>query len=260
MRKRIARATVVLFLLLVIGSAAKAAVVVEDNLRLTLLSQVQPNRLPRTEVAPIAVFIAAHVGTTDGGLPPQLQEMTVKVNRHGLLQSVGLPFCHLPQIAPGSTQRALEGCSNALVGSGRFWATIVLPDQRPYPTRGRLLVFNGRRDGRPVLFAHIFTTKPFATSFVITFGIRHLPRGAYGTELYASLPRALGSWGFVNRIKLTLRRKYQYRGQELSYFNANCPAPRNTRVTAFPLALASFDFADIAPVTLRVSKSCRVAE
>ena len=30
-----------------------------------------------------------------GGIPAQLQEMTVEVNRHGLLQSKGLPVCQL---------------------------------------------------------------------------------------------------------------------------------------------------------------------
>ena len=80
------------------------------------------------------------------------------------------------------------------------------------------------------------------------------------TELSASLPQALGNWGFVDRIKLTLKRKYQYRGEELSYFNAACPAPSQTKTTAFPLARASFYFAEHTPITLGVQKSCRVAE
>ena len=62
--------------------------------------------------------------------------MTVQVNSHGLLQSKGLPTCRPPQIQPASTERALAQCGDALVGSGKFWATVVFPDQRPYPTRG----------------------------------------------------------------------------------------------------------------------------
>jgi hypothetical protein len=239
---------------------ATAAVIQQGNLRITVLSQIQPYKLPRATTAPIAVFIAGHIATPSGAVPPQLQKMTVKVNRHGLLQSVGLPTCTLPQVQPASTQRALSQCADALVGSGRFWATIVLPDQRPYPTRGRLLVFNGSKGGKPVLFAHIYTTIPFATSFVITFAIQRIHRGPYGTELSASLPQALGTWGFVDRIKLTLRRKYSYRGKQRSYFNAGCPAPAGTRATAFPLALASFSFAEAKEVSLSVTKSCGVSE
>lgn len=242
------------------GGLATAAVVQQDGLRITVLSRILPFKLPRTGTAPIAVFVAGHIATPSGAVPPQLQRMTIKVNRHGLLQSRGLPTCTLPALRATSTERALSRCAPALVGSGRFWATIVLPDQRPYPTRGRLLVFNGRRAGAPVLFAHIYTTKPFLSSFTITFALRRIDRGPYGTELDASLPQALGSWGFVDRIKLTLRRKYRVHGEQLSYFNAGCPAPRGAKLTSFPLALVDFDFAGGKRVGLSVDKSCAVKE
>jgi hypothetical protein len=257
-----AKAGALLAVLLFLTTAAITAgsVIQFGNLRVTVLAQVEPPKLPRKTPAPIAVFISGHIGTADGAVPPQLQTMTVKVNRHGLLQSKGLPSCSLPQIQPGSTQRALDDCSDALVGSGRFWASVVFPDQRPYPTRGRLLVFNGRVGGKPVLFAHIFTTQPFATSFVVSFALKHIHQGPYGTELSASLPQALGSWGFVDRIKLTLRRKYAYRGKQLSYFNAACPAPKGTNTASFPLALAKFSFAGGEHLSATVTKSCRVKE
>lgn len=243
-----------------LASFALAANVQQGNLRITVQSQIQPFKLPRDKPAPIAVFLSGHLGTLDGTVPPQLQRMVVKVNRYGLLQSKGLPTCTLAEIQPGSSERALDNCSDALVGSGRFWASVVFPDQRPYPTRGRLLVFNGVRGGKPVLFAHIYTTQPFNTSFAITFAIKHISQGPYGTQLAASFPKALGSWGFVDRIKLTLRRKYENRGKQLSYFNAACPAPNGTRTTSFGLAVASFYFAEATPITLGVNKACRVKE
>jgi hypothetical protein len=245
---------------LALAGIAVAAVVQHDNLRISVQSQIQPFKLPRTGTAPIAVFISGHIATPSGAIPPQLQKMSVKVNRHGLLQSKGLPTCTLAQLQPGSTERALANCSDALVGSGRFWATIVLPDQRPYPTRGRLLVFNGKKAGKPVLFAHIYTTNPFNSSFVVTFAIKKIPRGTYGTELTASLPQALGNWGFVDRIKLTLKRKYTDHGTQRSYFNAGCPAPKGTKFTSFPLAQASFEFGEDKQLTLGVNKSCGVSE
>jgi hypothetical protein len=262
MRSRRAKAGALLAALFVLGTAAiaTATVIQSGNLRVTVLAQVEPPKLPRKTPAPIAVFVSGHIDTADGTVPPQLQRMTVKVNRHGLLQSKGLPFCELPQIQPGSTQRALDNCGDALVGSGRFWASVVFPDQRPYPTRGRLLIFNGRVGKKPVIFAHIFTTQPFASSFVVTFVLKHISQGPYGTELSASLPQALGNWGFVDRIKLTLKRKYRYQGKELSYFNAACPAPKGTETASFPLATASFDFANKEQIAATVVKSCRVKE
>ena len=262
MRGKSAKAGALLAALLILATAAIAAasVIQTGNLRVTVLAQVEPPKLPRKTPAPIAVFVSGHIGTVNGAVPPQLQAMTIKVNRHGLLQSKGLPSCRLPQIQPGSTQRALDDCSTALVGSGRFWASVIFPAQRPFPTRGRLLIFNGRVAGKPVLFAHIYTTQPFATSFVITFAIKHISKGPYGTELSASLPQALGNWGFVDRIKLTLKRKYRYLGKELSYFNAACPAPEGTDSATFPLASADFSFAGGEQIGVTVPKSCRVKE
>ena len=259
MRTR-AGALATLVALIACASLAHATVVQEGNLRITVLSQIQPYKLPRKGTAPIAVFVSGHLSAPHGGIPSQLQEMTVEVNRHGLLQSKGLPACPLKKIQPASTQRALTACKGALIGSGQFWAHIVLPDQGAYATHGRLLIFNGKRSGRPVIFTHIFTANPFFSSFVIPFSIQKIKGGAYGTKLTASLPQALGDWGYVDRIKLTLKRKYPYEGKELSYFNAGCPAPEGSKRTVYPLALASFAFADGSELAAKVEKACGVEE
>jgi hypothetical protein len=242
------------------ATLAHAAVIQEGNVRINVLSQILPYKLPRKGTAPIAVFVSGHLSEPHGGIPPQLQEMTVEVNKHGLLQSKGLPSCKLSKIQPASTERAMSSCGDALIGSGQFWAHIVLPDQGAYSTHGRLLIFNGRRGGKPVIFTHIFTANPFFSSFVIPFSISKIQKGAYGTKLTASLPQALGDWGYVDRIKLTLKRKYRFKGKELSYFNAGCPAPEGSKRTVFPLALASFAFGEGLSISAKVEKACAVKE
>jgi hypothetical protein len=259
MRRR-AGALATLVALAACAALAHASVVQEGNVRITVLSQVLPYKLPRKGTAPIAVFVSGHLSNPHGGIPPQLQEMTVEVNKHGLLQSKGLATCKLSKLQPASTQRAMSSCGDALIGSGQFWAHIVLPDQGAYPTHGRLLIFNGRRGGKPVIFTHIFTANPFFSSFVIPFSIQKTHNGAYGTKLTASLPQALGDWGYVDRIKLTLKRKYQYKGRQLSYFNAGCPAPGGSKRTVFPLALASFAFGEGLSISAKVEKACAVKE
>ena len=242
------------------AGAALAATVQQGNLRITALAQIQPEKLPRTRPAPIAIFVAGHLQNAKGGIPPQLQSLRIEMNRHGLLQSKGLPVCEIPEVQPATTQRALSNCKDALIGSGQFWANIVLPDQGAYRTQGRLLIFNGRQGGRSVILAHIFTSHPFNSSFVIPFAIRHVSEGPYGTELKASLPEALGSWGYLDRIKLTLKRKYAYRGRQLSYFNAACPAPKGAKRISFPLAYAEFSFAGRSSMGVTVNKTCGVKE
>ncbi len=246
--------------LLTCASLANATVIQQGNLRITVLSQVQPYKLPRTGTAPIAVFVSGHLDAPKGGIPPQLQKMTVEVNKHGLLRSEGLPTCPLKALQPASSERAMASCGDAVIGAGQFWGNIVLPDQGAYPTHGRLLIFNGKQGGKPVIFTHIFTANPFFSSFVIPFKIQKTNHGPYGTKLTASLPQALGDWGYLDRIKLTLKREYTYRGKRRSYFNAGCPAPKGTNRTVFPLALASFDFSEGVSVAAKVEKACAVSE
>lgn len=253
------RAALLALALGTLGSAslATAVTVQKEDLRITVLAQLKPYKLPRSEPAPIAIFVGGHLESSSGKLPPQLQRMRIKVNRHGLLRSRGLPVCPTRRLAGASSEKALELCSGALIGSGRFWAHIVLPEQGAYPTRGRLLIFNGRRHGRPAVLAHIFTSNPFDSAFTISFGIRRIDEGQYGTELFASLPESLGSWGYLDRIKLNLRREYRYRGRKLSYFNAACPAPGGADRTAFSLAAATLYFRH-TEISATVDKACGV--
>ena len=258
-RRRALLLTALLTATALTATLSPAAVVQQGNLRITLISQVQPYKLPRTGTAPIAILVSGHVAPVTGVVPDQLEGLKVRVNRHALLQSRGLPSCRIAQVQPATTARALANCGEALIGSGQFWAHIVLPDQGAYPTQGRLLVFNGRRAARPIVLAHIFTAHPFATSFVIPFSITKIDSGYYGTELSASLPEALGSWGYVDRIKLTLKRKYRFGGRELSYFNAGCPAVKGASRASFHLAYATFAFAN-RNIGAQVDKSCGVKE
>src|SRR3954452_11535634 len=104
------------------AAIATAAPLQSGAFRITFFAQLKPYKLPRDRPAPIAVFIAGHLASTTGGVPPQLRELRIEVNRHGLLQSQGLAVCRVPEVQPASTQRALENCRGALIGSGRFWA------------------------------------------------------------------------------------------------------------------------------------------
>ncbi len=259
MRARGKRLGALLLASLAATGVASAVVIQTAGVRITVLSQVMPYKLPRDEPAPIAIFVAGHLAAADGGIPPQLERLEIQVNRHGLLQSRGLPVCHPRQVQPATTARALATCGEALIGSGQFWAHIILPGQEPYPTKGRLLIFNGRSHGRPTLLAQIYTAHPFNSSFLINFAIRRVSDGPYGTELAASLPEALGSWGYLDRIKLTLKRRYRFRGRQLSYFNAACPAPAGANRVSFPLAKATFFFGQHR-IAARVDKACGVKE
>jgi hypothetical protein len=218
--------------------------------------ELTPKVLPRSGVAPVAVSLGGDLSTTDGSDLPRLRTLRIEINRGGRLEEQGLPDCPLAQIAVATSDRALAACRGALVGSGAFHANIVLRGQAPYPTTGKLLLFNGRSHGRPVLFGHIYASRPFATSFVITFKIVERGHGSFGTVLSASLPEALGNWGYVTGIEMKLSRRYSFKGQRHSYLSASCPAPKGFHKAAFPLIRASFGFEGGNTLTSTLSRSC----
>ena len=228
------------------------------NLRVTVSGKLAPKKLPRDGVAPISVSVGGQITTTDQSLPPTLKALKVELNRHGRLDYKGLPVCNYGRIQPGSSSHALAGCRSSLVGEGTFSADITLSGQEPYPTQGKLLVFNATKGGKPVLYGHIYSAHPFATSFVIIFKVSQLKKGTYGIVLDAPLPKAMKSWGRLTGLSMTLERRFNYKGQSHSYISSGCPAPKGFSATPFPLARTSFAFDGGQRLSSVLTGECKV--
>jgi hypothetical protein len=256
---RAARLALALALVVALAAAgiAAAAVSQKGNLRVTVDGKLKPKRLPRKGTAPISVKVGGRISTTDGALPPQLKTMRIELNRHGHLDYAGLPTCKYAKIQPGSTSRALAGCRSSLVGKGSFTANITLVGQEPYPTKGKLTVFNSVRKGKPVLYGHIYSPKPFATSFVIVFRLSKRRRGTYGSVLNAPLPKAMDAWGRLTGLTMTLNRRFHVKGKRHSFLSSGCPAPKGFPSAIFPLARTSFAFAGGTKLSSTFTSSCK---
>ncbi len=236
---------------------ASAEVSEKRGVRVSVDGSLAPSKLPRDGAAPIAVSFAGKISSTNAGGPPQLEKISIAINRHGKLDTQGLPRCRMGHIDPSTTDEAIAACRSSLIGEGSFSANVKLPEQSPFPSEGDVLAFNGRFQGRPAVFAHIFGTKPVPTSIVLPFVITNTG-GTYGTVLTASLPRVTGDWGYVTGISMTLKRKFTYRGESRSYMSAGCPAPDGFRQTPFPLARTSFSFEGGLTLTSTLTRICRV--
>jgi hypothetical protein len=248
-------------LLVIVGVFAAVGlgeVVQRGDLRVYFQGGIAPRALPRHGEAAVAVSVSGHVVSTDGSNPPQLRSISIAINRNGHLDHTGLPVCRYGQLQAASTRQALATCGSAIVGGGFFRAKVVLPEQSPFPSGGRVLAFNGILHGRHVVFAHVYGTSPLPQSRVLTFHFRRRRGGGYGIVLRAHLPRVAAEWGYVSRVSLTLKRHFRYRGRARSFLTAACPAPAGFTVATFPLARASFAFEDGRKLTSTLVRSCRV--
>jgi len=135
-------ASVVVFLLSWVAHS-HAETVQRGNLRVAFSGSFAPKALPRQGTSPIAVTVGGQISTTDGAPPPQLQAIQIAINRAGRLDTAGLPTCAYDEIQPSTTAAAQAACGPAKVGEGSFAANVLLPEQSPFPSAGKIVAFNG---------------------------------------------------------------------------------------------------------------------
>jgi DNA-binding beta-propeller fold protein YncE len=238
------------------GEASASVTEQRRGVRVSFDGKLTPHVLPRHGTAPVGIVVDASIGATGGVDPPQLRRIAIAINRNGHFTPQGLPSCRIDQIQPATTENALAACHRSLVGEGHFSANVKLPQQSPFPSSGKVLAFNGKFDGRPAILAHIYGTDPAPTSTVLPFVLRK-SHGTYGTALEASLPQATGNWGYVTGLRMSLRRRFSYRGHTRSFLSAGCPAPPGFPSAAFPLAKTSFAFAGNLTIKAVLTRTCK---
>src|SRR4051795_1636184 len=124
-RRRRVAALGVLATALVFGAAlANAELVERGNLFVKFAGGISPTNLPRHTNAPIGVRVDGTVRTLSGERPPALRWISIAINRGGRIETRGLPTCRRSEIEAATSERALEACAPALVGTGRYLAGV----------------------------------------------------------------------------------------------------------------------------------------
>jgi hypothetical protein len=242
-----------------LGAAiAQADVVGGANVRVTFRAWLTPRYLPRTEPAPVTLHLEGSLETRDGKEPPALRRVTVAVNRYGRVTTEGLPTCPRGALVATTTIQALTACRAALVGDGIFTAHIAIPEQAPFPSRGRVLAFNAVQRGHRVILAQIFGRDPVPTSQVLTLSFQRQRKGRFGTTLALTMPRVGDDWGHVTGFELNLHRRYRYRGRVRSVISASCPAPNGFDSAVFAAARGIYLLADGREISRVFTGSCWV--
>jgi DNA-binding beta-propeller fold protein YncE len=236
--------------------ASASDVIQRGHVRVFVGAGIAPRSLPRDGAAPIHFSLSAKIASTDGSVPPQLRRISVEINRNGHLDPAGLPVCRFSAIQPSTTAGALAACRDSMIGEGSFKARVLIPQQTPFPSSGKIVAFNGRWQGRPAIFAHVYGPKPVPTSYTLPFTVGTEHRGTYGTVLTASLPQFTSKWGYVTGISLDIGRSFRSGGARHSYLTAACPAPPGFSTAAFSLSRAKLGFAGRKPITQTLTDVC----
>lgn len=240
------------------AGVSSAEVFRKGNLQIALQGRFTPHALPRHRPAPVTVSLTGKIETTDGSQPPPLRRIEFALNRNGKLSSLGLPTCSSRALQSTTTETALARCRPAFVGTGHFSAHVAFPTAAPFPAEGRILAFNGRRNGKPVVLLHLYGTTPVRATFVVALAVSHDGKGEFGTVLSANLPTLAGGVGSITEIELHIGRTYTYRGQRRGYISAACAAPEGFPGAPFSFARGTFYFADNRTISPTLAGDCRV--
>jgi hypothetical protein len=256
--RRLGPALAVLLATFAVGGTAGGVTVREGDVILGFEGGISPHSLPRTGVAPVAVTIDSSFKSAEGAdPPPQLQKISIGINRRGKIFDRGLPTCRVRKIQPTTIRAARRICGDAIVGSGHVQVRIHLANQPPFTFTGPMLVFHAERSGGDRrLLAQVYGVKP-PSAFVLNFKIVKAP-GEFGNLITTSLPKVARQWAYITHFDMKLRRIYTYKGQQHSYVSAGCAAPAGFPGAVYPFARASFGFAGGQQVKTTLIKDCTV--
>ncbi|HWT89610.1 MAG TPA: hypothetical protein VN179_00715 [Solirubrobacterales bacterium] len=228
MRKTLLRAHVLaLVAVLVLAGSAAAIVLRAGNLVITTDGGFTPTTLPKKGFAPIKLHGFGKIATDDGELPPVLETVTIWFDKHGEVETRGLPTCTPGRLKATTVPQARKLCPGAIVGKGVGKAVVKFPEQPAIPASSPITLFNAKPKGRnPVVLAHAHLTVPVATTFVVPIEIQRVNSGRYGFKTVAKIPKIAGGAGIPLYARLKVGREWNFKGKRLSYANAGCPDGR----------------------------------
>jgi hypothetical protein len=250
-RKWIVGALAALVAFAALAALAEGEVVQKGDVRVKLEGALAPKALPRTGDVPVRVSVGAKITALKESDPPRLRRISIAINRAGKFDPGAVPVCTVRDIQPSTTQNALKACGPSLVGTGKFAAKVLLPQQASFPAGGKLYAFNGTYEGHPAILAHVYGTEPVPTSFTLPF-LMSTRKGQLGTVLTASLAEATGKGGYITELSLELGGS----GKN-AYLVAGCPAPKGFGSATFPFAEATLDFGRTI-VSSTLTRNCKV--
>ncbi len=214
-------------MLLVAAASAVAIRLEAGNLVVTTDGGFTPTTLPKKGFAPIKLHGYGKVATKDGTPPPITETVTIWFDKHGEVETKGLPFCTPGKLKATTTPQARKLCPGSIVGKGFGKAVVIFPEQDPIPASSPITLFNARpKHGNPVILAHAHLTVPGPTTFVVPIEIQRVNQGRYGFKTVAKIPKIAGGSGIPLYARLTVGREWKYKGKTLSFANAGCPDGR----------------------------------
>lgn len=187
---------------------------------------MQPRELPKRGNAPITLSSTIRVKSSDGA-PPTLKTVLFLVDKHGTVDTRGLPRCTLAKLADTTPAQARKRCAGALVGKGTGRAVVTMPGGAPFTISSPLSFFNGPPSGgSPTLIAHAYETVPAPQTLLAPIEIERISHGRYGYRARVEMPEIAGGSGAPILAEASIGATRMRNGRKVGYINAHCSGGR----------------------------------
>ena len=182
MRRLLPKAMLAVGAIALIACASAYALKIEiDKTVVSATASISPARPAGSGRGAGRVASVTRIKTTDGSQPPTLKQLVFVFDKHGSLDTKGLPTCTLAKLADTTPQLARKRCAGAIVGEGIGKAEVRLPGQAPVDISTPLTFFNAPpQGGMPSLIAHAYETIPAPKTLLVPIAIERIQQGRYG--------------------------------------------------------------------------------
>jgi hypothetical protein len=186
------------------------------DLQTSFSSRIAPSRLPARGAAPVRLTLAEKIGTLSGAQPPALQKLDLNFDRNLGLSVKGLPKCTSPFGGRQSRTETLVKCEDARIGSGTIEVEVTFPGKQPFPTTGRISVYNGGANAsRTIFWIYALIQAPASEVVLVPLEVNRDSDGPYGWNGELELPKIASDYASVTSLGLRLRK---------GIFSAACPS------------------------------------
>jgi hypothetical protein len=213
--------------LALLAGGAYAVTTEIGNMAVSVTADITPRELPASGGAPVEIESVTRIRTRDGSAPEPLTEIVFVLDKHGFVETKGLPVCAPSKIAKATPEQARKRCAGAIVGKGVGKADVRLPGRAPSEISSPLTLFNAPPvGGKPGLIAHAYETLPAPRAVVVPFTIERIKRGRYGYRAAIELPPIAEGYGSATLAQATVGKTWKRGGKIVGYLNGRCAGGR----------------------------------
>jgi hypothetical protein len=247
MRRSLPRVAVITGLVGLISCASAYAIKIEvGGTTISATASLLPRVLPAHQDAPVTLSSVTRIKAKETTTPPILEQMKFLFDKHGSIDTKGIPVCTMAKLAETTPAEARKRCAGALVGTGTGRAKVGMPGQPPVEISSPLSFFNAPpAGGKPSLIAHAYETIPVAKTLLVPIAIEKVKHGRYGFQAKIQLPEIAAGHGSPTLAEATIGRTFGRGGKSVGYIAAHCAGGRLQVHGAL-----SFSNGDFFPATL----------